>query len=251
MLAHRYVSSVSKGRMRILAVGDSFMPPRYFAEAFTGLDGHEIELAQVDEANTIEPVTPSERRAARVPGLAGGADRADARHRGARRARRAGHGRRRSRRRPSCASSAARAAGRSTSTSSARQRARAPAREHAGEERRGGRRPDARVPRHARARAARARSASWTTGNRLKDNWEGAKFIGSDLRRHTLGLVGYGQVGRRVAQRALPFGMTVLAYDPYRGRRRLGGAGRDPRRAARAVRLRLAARARRPRRTRT
>jgi D-3-phosphoglycerate dehydrogenase len=52
-------------------------------------------------------------------------------------------------------------------------------------------------------------------GNQLKDNWEGAKFMGSDLRRHTLGLVGYGQVGHRVALRALPFGMSVLVYDPY------------------------------------
>jgi D-3-phosphoglycerate dehydrogenase len=52
-------------------------------------------------------------------------------------------------------------------------------------------------------------------GNQLKDNWEGARFIGSDLRRHTLGLVGYGQVGTRVAARALPFGVRVLAYDPY------------------------------------
>ena len=53
-------------------------------------------------------------------------------------------------------------------------------------------------------------------GNQLKDNWEGAKFMGSDLRRHTLGLVGYGRVGHRVAMRALPFGMPVLVYDPYR-----------------------------------
>jgi D-3-phosphoglycerate dehydrogenase / 2-oxoglutarate reductase len=52
-------------------------------------------------------------------------------------------------------------------------------------------------------------------GNQLRDNWEGARFMGSDLRRHTLGIVGYGQVGRRVARRALPFGMTVIAYDPY------------------------------------
>jgi D-3-phosphoglycerate dehydrogenase / 2-oxoglutarate reductase len=52
-------------------------------------------------------------------------------------------------------------------------------------------------------------------GNRLRDNWEGARFIGSDLRRHVLGLVGVGQVGRRVAQRARSFGMTVIAYDPY------------------------------------
>lgn len=54
-------------------------------------------------------------------------------------------------------------------------------------------------------------------GGVLKDNWEGAKFIGSDLRRHTLGLVGYGQVGRRVARRALAFGMQVLTFDPYLG----------------------------------
>lgn len=51
-------------------------------------------------------------------------------------------------------------------------------------------------------------------GNRLKDNWEGAKFIGSDLRRHTLGLVGYGNVGQRVGVRARAFGMTVIAFDP-------------------------------------
>ena len=52
-------------------------------------------------------------------------------------------------------------------------------------------------------------------GNQLKDNWEGAKFIGNDLRRHTLGLVGYGRVGQRVASRARAFGMAVIVYDPY------------------------------------
>lgn len=52
-------------------------------------------------------------------------------------------------------------------------------------------------------------------GRRVRDNWEGARFMGSDLREHTLGLAGYGQVGQRVAQRAQAFGMTVLVYDPY------------------------------------
>jgi D-3-phosphoglycerate dehydrogenase len=52
-------------------------------------------------------------------------------------------------------------------------------------------------------------------GHRLRDNWEGARFIGSDLRRHVLGLVGFGEIGRRVAERALPFGMTVIAFDPF------------------------------------
>jgi D-3-phosphoglycerate dehydrogenase len=53
------------------------------------------------------------------------------------------------------------------------------------------------------------------SGGVLKDNWEGARFIGRDLRSHTLGLVGFGNVGRRVALRAQPFGLTVLVYDPY------------------------------------
>jgi D-3-phosphoglycerate dehydrogenase / 2-oxoglutarate reductase len=52
-------------------------------------------------------------------------------------------------------------------------------------------------------------------GRRVRDNWEGARFMGADLREHTLGLVGYGQVGQRVAQRAQAFGMSVLFYDPF------------------------------------
>jgi D-3-phosphoglycerate dehydrogenase / 2-oxoglutarate reductase len=52
-------------------------------------------------------------------------------------------------------------------------------------------------------------------GRMVRDNWEGARFMGSDLREHTLGLVGYGQVGQRVAQRAQAFGMSVLVYDPF------------------------------------
>ena len=52
-------------------------------------------------------------------------------------------------------------------------------------------------------------------GSALADNYAGAQFIGSELRGHVLGLVGYGEVGSRVATRATVFGMTVLAYDPY------------------------------------
>jgi D-3-phosphoglycerate dehydrogenase len=47
--------------------------------------------------------------------------------------------------------------------------------------------------------------------------FEGAEFFGHDLGGMTLGLVGYGNVGQRVAQRASAFGMHVSVYDPYRG----------------------------------
>lgn len=52
-------------------------------------------------------------------------------------------------------------------------------------------------------------------GEFAHDNYEGAKWFGHDLAGQTLGLVGYGQVGRRVAVRASPFEMRVLVYDPY------------------------------------
>ena len=52
-------------------------------------------------------------------------------------------------------------------------------------------------------------------GHQLRDNWDGVRFLGSDIRGQVLGLVGYGQVGRRVAERAHSCGATVLVYDPY------------------------------------
>jgi D-3-phosphoglycerate dehydrogenase / 2-oxoglutarate reductase len=45
--------------------------------------------------------------------------------------------------------------------------------------------------------------------------FEGARFLGHDLTGHVLGLVGFGNVGRRVQQRAIGFGMRVVVYDPY------------------------------------
>jgi D-3-phosphoglycerate dehydrogenase len=51
-------------------------------------------------------------------------------------------------------------------------------------------------------------------GEQMEGNFAGAQFMGRDLRGHTLGLVGYGQVGRRVALRARTFGMRVIVYDP-------------------------------------
>ena len=45
--------------------------------------------------------------------------------------------------------------------------------------------------------------------------WERNKFVGTELQGKTLGLIGFGRIGREVAKRALSFEMKVLAYDPY------------------------------------
>ena len=45
--------------------------------------------------------------------------------------------------------------------------------------------------------------------------WERLAFMGVHLEGKTLGLVGLGRVGRRVAARAHAFGMHVIAFDPY------------------------------------
>src|SRR5258708_1034457 len=47
--------------------------------------------------------------------------------------------------------------------------------------------------------------------------WDRAQFGGTELWRRTLGLVGVGEIGRRVAKRAQSFGMTVIGYDPLVG----------------------------------
>jgi D-3-phosphoglycerate dehydrogenase len=53
-------------------------------------------------------------------------------------------------------------------------------------------------------------------GNYAGDSaFEGSEFFGHDLRGMTLGLVGFGNVGQRVARRAVAFGMYVTVYDPY------------------------------------
>lgn len=45
--------------------------------------------------------------------------------------------------------------------------------------------------------------------------WKRQKFLGSELNRKVLGIVGFGRIGREVAKRAQAFGMRVVVFDPF------------------------------------
>ena len=45
--------------------------------------------------------------------------------------------------------------------------------------------------------------------------WERSKWNGVELSDKTLGVIGLGRIGKLVAQRALAFGMKLVAYDPF------------------------------------
>lgn len=45
--------------------------------------------------------------------------------------------------------------------------------------------------------------------------WDRNKYIGRQLSGAALGIVGFGRIGQTIAERALAFGMEVVAYDPF------------------------------------
>jgi len=45
--------------------------------------------------------------------------------------------------------------------------------------------------------------------------WQRSRFLGLELRGKTLGVIGYGRIGREVARRAAAFGMRIVAHDPF------------------------------------
>src|SRR3954464_9915853 len=49
----------------------------------------------------------------------------------------------------------------------------------------------------------------------VNGEWARSKYSGVELMDKTLGILGFGRIGQLVAERALSFGMRVIAYDPY------------------------------------
>lgn len=62
----------------------------------------------------------------------------------------------------------------------------------------------------ALARRVPQADASMKTGT-----WDRKSFVGVELQTKTLGVIGFGRIGQRVAARARAFDMNVLAYDPF------------------------------------
>ena len=62
---------------------------------------------------------------------------------------------------------------------------------------------------------ALARYLPQATVSTKSGKWEKKKFLGSELRGKTLGVLGLGSIGREVVKRARAFEMRILAHDPY------------------------------------
>lgn len=62
---------------------------------------------------------------------------------------------------------------------------------------------------------AMARHIPQAAASTKSGKWEKKKFLGSELRGKTLGIVGLGSIGREVVKRARAFEMQIVAHDPY------------------------------------
>jgi len=62
---------------------------------------------------------------------------------------------------------------------------------------------------------ALARHIPQATASVKAGNWEKERFMGLEVSDRTLGIIGLGNIGAVVAQRAESLGMKVIGYDPY------------------------------------
>ncbi len=62
---------------------------------------------------------------------------------------------------------------------------------------------------------AQARNIPQAHAALVSGRWERSRWTGVELSDKVLGIVGLGRIGKLVAQRALSFGMRLVAYDPF------------------------------------
>jgi D-3-phosphoglycerate dehydrogenase len=62
---------------------------------------------------------------------------------------------------------------------------------------------------------AQARNVPQAHAALVEGRWERSRWTGVELADKTLGIIGLGRIGKLVAQRALAFGMRLVAYDPF------------------------------------
>jgi len=60
-----------------------------------------------------------------------------------------------------------------------------------------------------------ARNIPQANASLKKKEWKRSKFMGVELNEKTLGIVGFGRIGRELAKRAIALDMKVVAYDPF------------------------------------
>jgi D-3-phosphoglycerate dehydrogenase len=75
----------------------------------------------------------------------------------------------------------------------------------------------------ALAREIPRADASMKAGHWLKKELEGVELYGK-----TLGIIGIGRIGEEVGQRAIAFGMNVIAYDPFIEAQEIKQRGAEP-----------------------
>jgi D-3-phosphoglycerate dehydrogenase len=70
-----------------------------------------------------------------------------------------------------------------------------------------------------------ARNIPQATASLKKKEWKRSKFMGVELNEKTLGIVGFGRIGREVAKRAKAMDMKCVAYDPFLTKERASQLG--------------------------
>ncbi|MEW6221791.1 MAG: NAD(P)-dependent oxidoreductase [Candidatus Hadarchaeota archaeon] len=72
------------------------------------------------------------------------------------------------------------------------------------------------------------RKIPWAFDSVRREEWVRKKFFGRELNGKTLGIVGFGRLGKKVAAYGKAFGMKVIAHDPFLSKSEISAQGVKP-----------------------